>query len=53
MNKRGNEWSVIFNTFLKSQMRAYINTIKNRDTQYIQFNIENMLYQMNTLRLTL
>ena len=53
MNKRENERSVISNTFSRSQMRAYIKTIKNRDTQCIQPNVENTSYRMNTLRLAL
>ena len=53
MNKRENELSVIFDTFSRSQMRVYIKTIKDRDIQYIQPDIENMLYRMNTLRLAL
>ena len=53
MNKRENEQSVIFNMFSRSQIRVYIKTIKNQDTQCIWPNIENTSYQMNTLRLTL
>ena len=53
MNKRENELSVIANMFLRSQMRAYIKTIKDRDMQCIRPDVENTSYRMNTLRLAL
>ena len=53
MNKREKGRSVISNMFSRSQIKVYIKTIKNQDTQCIQPNVENTSYQMNTLRLTL
>ena len=53
MNKGENERSVISNTFSRSQMRAYIKTIKDRDTQCIRPDVENTSYRMNALRLAL
>ena len=44
MNKRENELSVISNTFSRSQMRVYIKTIKDRDTQCIRPDVGNTLY---------